>query len=99
MYFPASTAAMNYASVELSAIVSWNRYLQRIAPPASLITIPVTDLRCVESPAQSESLAHIIHPWEYHSYFLSGLREPIAKYSFVLFFKGVLFIRFAPGVL
>ena len=58
MYLPASTAAMNSASVELSAIVSWNRDLYRIAPPAILITIPVTDLRCLESPAQSESLVH-----------------------------------------
>ena len=56
IYFPASTAAINSASVELRAIVSWNRALHSTAAPASLITIPVTDLRCWESPAQSESL-------------------------------------------
>ena len=56
MYLPASTAAINSASVELSTIVSWNRYLHSTAAPANMITILVTDLRCQEFPAQSESL-------------------------------------------
>ena len=54
--FPTSTAAINSNSVELSAIVSWKQDLYNTTAPSSMITIHVTNLRCWESPAQSESL-------------------------------------------
>ena len=57
--FPASTVAINSSSVVLSAIVSWRRNLQSITTPASMITMPVTDLQWFESPTQWESLIPI----------------------------------------
>ena len=53
--FPASLAAMNSASVELWEMVDWKRERYTTGAPAKYKHIPEMDLRCLVSPAQSES--------------------------------------------
>ena len=66
MALAVSQAAVNYASVALKGMVSWNLVLNFIVPPAYLMIMPVIDLQWLVSMVQSESTAPCINAGSLH---------------------------------